>query len=206
MFTGIIKAIGTIQSYDPSSHILTVACPLFSNNSCTEGASIAIDGVCLTVSHFDQTRTNLIGFDLGTETRAVSLLAHKAPHEMVNVEPALLLGAPLDGHIVQGHIDGIGKLVSIDGMGQTSLLTFLAPRELMPYVVKKGSIAIDGVSLTVNDVKDETFCVCLVPHTIEHTAFKAKTPGCLVHIETDIVGRYLYHFYTHLPSYQTPKT
>jgi riboflavin synthase len=201
MFTGVIKAIGVVEAFEQNSSILTISCPLFARLKPDLGASIAIDGVCLTVSHLTKDSTKTIGFDLGLETKSVSLLTHKKPLDLVNIEPALALGDPLDGHMVQGHVDGIGKLVSIKSVEQGALLTFSFEKNLAPYMIKKGSVAIDGVSLTINEIKGNTLSVCLVPHTMEHTTFKAKQVGCLVHIETDIVGRYIHGFYTQENSY-----
>lgn len=196
MFTGIIKAVGTIKSFDQDVSVLTVACPLFAETKLMVGASIAIDGVCLTVSHLDGAQPNLIGFDLGQETINVTLLAHKKPGDIVNIEPALRLGDAIDGHMVQGHIDAIGHIESIKQIDQGCLLSVGFPPALAPYLVNKGSIAVDGVSLTVNEIRGHTIGICLVPHTIENTSFSAKKPGDFVHLETDIVGRYMHHFYS----------
>lgn len=196
MFTGIIKAVGTIKSFDQDSSILMVECPLFAETTLVAGASIAIDGVCLSVSHLDETQANLIGFDLGQETIKVTLLAHKKPGDTVNIEPALRLGDAIDGHMVQGHVDAIGHIESIKQVNQGYQFSVCFPPTLTPYMVNKGSIAVDGISLTINEIQDHTISICLVPHTIEHTSLSAKKNGDLVHLETDIVGRYLHHFYS----------
>lgn len=195
MFSGIIKSIGQVRSYDEANHRLTICCPLFTKRG-EIGASIAIDGVCLTVCHRDAADNNAIGFDLGTETRAVTTLARKLPGDIVNIEFSLCLGDAMDGHMVQGHVDGLGTLVATMSVSANLILQFKTPRNLLPYMVKKGSIAVNGVSLTINNIDNDTFSVCLAPFTIENTSFKNLEIGASVHIETDIVGRYLYQFAT----------
>lgn len=192
MFTGIVKEVGLIEAYDGSSSILWVSCPSFSEQKPKPGASIAINGVCLTVSHFDHAQPDRVGFDLGLETRRVTLLGQKKPGDVVNVEFPLSLGAFLDGHLVQGHIDSIAEVLSIEQLpSKDVLMRFSLPKACAHLVVLKGSIAVNGVSLTVNAVDEKSFFVCLVPHTVATTGFKHNKCGDFVHIETDIIGRYL---------------
>lgn len=197
MFSGIIKAVGEVKTYDESSHILRVASPMFTDEP-SMGASVAIDGVCLTVSHaYPSAQGFDLGFDLGSETRRLTLLAKKKPHDLVNIEHALKLGDPIDGHMVQGHVEAIAKIISIEPAANGLLISISLPEPLRPFIVAKGSIAINGVSLTINHVDKDYFSLCLVPYTVDNTSFRAVRPGCMVHIETDIVGRYIYNFAEH---------
>lgn len=191
MFTGIIQAVGEVKAYDASSFVLTISCPLFLEKKPPLGASIAIDGVCLTVSHLYEQKS-VLGFTLGQETRNISLLAKKIPNDLVNVEFALCVGQPLDGHMVQGHVDGIAEITKIETTQGSRTLSIRFPKALSPFIVTKGSIALNGVSLTVNDMAGDDFSIGLVPYTLEHTNFMGKELGDKLHIETDILGRYLY--------------
>lgn len=199
MFTGIIKALGEVVSYDDASHVLRISCPQFAERKIL-GASIAIDGVCLTVSHVFNDDPTMIGFDLGQETRAITLLAKKQPKDLVNIEFALTVGDPLDGHLVQGHVDTTARVAALEPQTNGLLMRFFIDESLATLVVKKGSIAVNGVSLTVNDVGSNWFSVFLVPFTLEHTGFKRCAVGDEVHIETDILGRYVQRLTAHLNS------
>lgn len=192
MFTGIIKELGEVISYDAAAFRLRIRCPLFKNIKL--GASIAINGVCLTASSFDA-ETFTVSFDIGQETREKSLITKFKEGRHVNVELALSLGDAIDGHLVQGHVDATSELIKIDTVDNGTVLRFRTQRDVLNLIVQKGSIAIDGVSLTVNETAKDWFSVCLVPYTILHTSFKDYREGDFVHLETDIVGRYLYHFY-----------
>lgn len=196
MFTGIVKGIAEVQSYHEDTFILTLSCPLFSQKKLAVGASVAIDGVCLTANHIDEKNPQLIGFDLGQETRRISLLTKKKATDLVNVEFALCAGDPLDGHLVQGHVDGIVELLSVDSANDGLIMECSMPAKLAPLLVTKGSIAINGVSLTINKIGPHSFFVCLIPHTLKNTTFKKSRPGDLMHIETDIIGRYLQNLFT----------
>ncbi|HXW52825.1 MAG TPA: riboflavin synthase [Myxococcota bacterium] len=197
MFTGIIKGIGEVSSYDQTSFVLCITCSQFANLK-TLGASVAINGVCLTVSHLDKKRPTTLGFDLGRETREVSLLKDLGPGALVNVELALAMGDPLDGHLVQGHVEGVAEIVWVEASENGKTMRFKCMPSLMAMIVPKGSIALDGVSLTVNQVVGDWFSVFLVPQTVRGTNFKTRSTGDLVHVETDIIGRYLHHFYRRL--------
>jgi riboflavin synthase len=179
MFTGIVQATGKIVRLDP----LEVDCPALDRKDVAIGDSISVQGVCLTV-----TRVTTGGFtaDVSAETRGVTTGLDKAGNR-VNLEKALALGERLGGHLVTGHIDGIGEVLSFaDGM-----LRVRAPRELARYVARKGSICIDGVSLTVNRVDGDAFEVFLIPHTLEVTTLGRLAAGAKVNLEVDLVARYL---------------
>lgn len=197
MFSGIIKGVGHIVVYDDVSHRLWIRCPLFSERI-ERGASIAVDGVCLTVCDRKSDDANVFGFDLGEETRKLTLLATKAQNSLVNIEFSLRLGDPIDGHIVQGHVDGVATLVEKSEISGNLLLRFALTPTLGRFIVHKGGIALNGVSLTVNDVDHQQFSVCLVPYTVDNTNFASIAIGDQVHVETDIYGRYAHKFATSL--------
>jgi len=152
------------------------------------GESIAVSGVCLTVVEFDAA-----GFaaDVSNETLSRTTLGALADGAPVNLERALLPTTRLGGHLVSGHIDGLGAVRAIEADARSQRWTFVVPRALARYIAEKGSIAVDGVSLTVNHVTDDTFDVNLVPHTVSHTAFSAMPLGAAVNIEVDQVARYV---------------
>src|SRR5262245_24424042 len=176
MFTGIVQAVGRIVRVSP----LEVQCPGLGLSDVAVGGSIAVQGVCLTV-------TSLTGkgftADVSAETLRVTTGLDR-PGE-VNLEKSLKLGAELGGHLVTGHVDGIGQVVSRDG----GVVRLKLPKELSRYVARKGSICVDGVSLTVNGVKDDTFEVNLIPHTLEVTTLGRLEKGSKVNLEVDLIAR-----------------
>ena len=179
MFTGIVQATGRILRLDP----LEIDCPALDRKDVVIGDSISVQGVCLTVTGLTKS-----GFtaDVTVETRRVTSGLDKAGGA-VNLEKALAVGDRLGGHLVTGHIDGIGEVSSFaDGV-----LRVRAPRELSRYVARKGSICVDGVSLTVNRVEGDTFEVFLIPHTQEVTTLGRLAAGAKVNLEVDLVARYL---------------
>jgi riboflavin synthase len=191
MFTGIIQALGQIESDSTKHSSIVVKSPLFSARRPALGASIAIDGVCLTVSQINNQDLWDVRFDLGSETKKLTLLDQKKPNSLVNIELGLKAGEPLDGHFVQGHIDGLAQIIGLKEHDGCLIIDFAFDDELCPLIVKKGSIAVNGVSLTVNSVENNIFSVCLIPHTLKSTCFSQNKVGDKVHIETDIIGRYL---------------
>lgn len=193
MFTGIIVASGRVCKNDANSHELAISAPVFLASPPKLGQSIAIDGVCLSVKMID-TRNALVSFDLGRETRELTLLTDYKIGQEVNIEFPMALGDRLDGHIVQGHVDALGKLSEIRANDHEYTMVFSIPSKLLPYVVQKGSIAINGVSLTINAVLDHQFEVCLIPLTLEKSNLGKLKVGDAAHIETDIIGRYVEKF------------
>ena len=179
MFTGIVQAVGKIARLDP----LEIDCPALERKDVAIGDSICVQGVCLTV-----TRLTKGGFtaDVSSETLRVTAGLDKAG-AAVNLEKALAVGDRLGGHLVSGHVDGIGEVLSF-AEGE---LRIRAPRELARYVARKGSICVDGVSLTVNRVEGDTFEVFLIPHTQEVTTLGRLAAGAKVNLEVDLVARYL---------------
>jgi riboflavin synthase len=178
MFTGIVQAVGKIVRVSP----LEVQCPGLDLSDVAVGASIAVQGVCLTV-------TSLTGkgftADVSAETLGVTAGLDR-PGE-VNLEKSLKLGAEIGGHLVTGHVDGVGEVVSRDG----GVVRFKIPKELCRYVARKGSICVDGVSLTVNRVEDDRFEVNLIPHTLEVTTLGRLKKGTAVNLEVDLLARYV---------------
>lgn len=183
MFTGIIRHLGTIVSNtleEDGSVILEIAAPFSSELS--EGDSVAVAGACLTVlSHTDTTWT----CRLMTETIKKTYLGDLKPGETVNLEQPAKAGEFLHGHIVQGHVDGVCNITNIKKQGDDSVITFQPPKELLERIVSKGSVTLDGVSLTVVDVLEDSFTVSFMPYTLSHTTFGDKKVGNSIHIETD---------------------
>ncbi len=191
MFTGIIKGTGIIEKSFQESGALYISSPLFSKKKPALGASVAVDGVCLTVCSLSGDSNFLVRFDLGKETCARTLLAQYHSKAEVNLEEALCLGDPLDGHMVQGHVDGLVKLIKRVDFDEFCLMSFSFEEDLGPLLVKKGSLAINGVSLTINEVGKTMLSVGLVPYTLQHTCLRNLQEGDQAHLETDIVGRYV---------------
>ena len=152
------------------------------------GASIAVSGVCLTVVHADDSS---FAADVGFETLRCTKLGAIRVGDAVNLEPALRLGDSLGGHLVSGHVDGLGKLIASEARGEARELWFEAPDALLQYIAAKGSICIDGVSLTVNQVQANRFMVGIVPHTLRSTTLGSLQIGDSVHLEVDLVARYV---------------
>jgi riboflavin synthase len=175
MFTGIVREKGRVASFENGRLVVE------SSVAAEIGESVSVAGVCLTVV---ERRDGLLSFDVVDET-----LARAKPFEgEVNVEPSLRAGDPMGGHVVQGHVDGIG---TVRALGEDGRLLIEAPAELLRYVVEKGSIAIDGVSLTIAAVHDDAFEIALVPHTLEVTTLGAVEPGDPVNIEVDVLAKYV---------------
>lgn len=157
------------------------------------GSSIAVNGVCLTVIELAD---NTFTVDISAETLSCTTLADLSAGSHVNLEPALTPTTALGGHLVSGHVDGVGQVISITEEGRSIRFGFSVPAKLAKYVAEKGSIAIDGVSLTVNNVADEHFDVNIIPHTMEETRFGDYKVGSRVNLEADIIARYLDRLYS----------
>jgi riboflavin synthase len=190
MFTGIVSEKGTLTekiAVDGDSR-LKIGCGGLDIRDCREGDSIAVSGVCLTMLEPGES-----GFeaDVSKETLELTTLGDLGPGQAVNLELALSLEDRLGGHMVSGHVDGLGRLQSRREDGRAERFEFELPVNLARYVAKKGSITIDGVSLTVNDVDGPRFSVCLIPHTLEVTTLGMLQAGDAVNIEVDQIARYL---------------
>lgn len=190
MFTGIVSAKGSLQEKAAlgGDVRLRIECGGLDMKNSQEGDSIAVSGVCLTMLEPDES-----GFfaDVSTETLELTTLGKLEPGLPVNLELALALEDRLGGHMVSGHVDGSGHLVSRRGDARSERFEFELPASLARYVATKGSVCIDGVSLTVNDVDGAKFSVCLIPHTLEVTTLGLLQPGDPVNIEVDLIARYL---------------
>jgi riboflavin synthase len=191
MFTGLVEDTGRIERVAPLAsgrgRELTVAARL-----CEEelpiGASLAVDGVCLTVTTWSRGRVSAV---VGPETLERTTLGRLAVGDAVNLERPLRLGDRLGGHLVAGHVDAVGKVARSARRGEAVDVTVSAPAPLLRYVVEKGSIAVDGISLTVNRVDDTGFTVSLIPHTQGATTLAARAVGAEVNLEVDLIGKYV---------------
>jgi riboflavin synthase len=190
MFTGIIQAVGSIDAVAPlpAGRRYTIGLGALRGRAFNLGDSIAVNGACLTVVELAEGH---FAADLSNETLAVTTLGRLGPGSPVNLEPALTLADPLGGHLVTGHVDGIGSVEAMDREGGTVLARFRVPDALARYFARKGSICVDGVSLTVNAVAGSTVSVTLVPHTLAHTIMHTYAAGTPVNVEVDLVARYV---------------
>ena len=189
MFTGLIREVGTVVSVSGGGDGVRIelAAPETARGAAV-GDSVAIDGVCLTV--VDRADATL-AFDAVPETLERSALATLEPGSRVNLEPALRAGEPLGGHYVQGHVDGVASVRTVEPEGDGRRLSFDLAAELLRYVVEKGSITVQGVSLTVAGLDDAGFAVALIPHTLAATTLGALEPGAPVNIEVDVLAKYV---------------
>lgn len=188
MFTGIVTAVGRIESAVVSGDglRLRVVAPELGLSDVALGDSIAIQGVCHTVVAKDES-----GFSVDTSRATLAVTTGLAEGEPVNLEKSLTLADRLGGHLVSGHVDGLGTVVAFDDLGGSWRLRVEAPADLARYIARKGSITVDGVSLTVNAVEGARFEVNLIPHTKAVTTLSRLAPGRQVNIEVDLVARYL---------------
>lgn len=197
MFTGIVTAIGTIREARQQGDLRLVVAAPFDPAGIAIGASIACSGVCLTVVDRGGTAGDAwFAVDLSAETVARSVPGRWAEGRRLNLEPALRLGDELGGHIVTGHVDGVGEVLGISPEGDSRRIGIATPAALAPYLAPKGSITVDGVSLTVNEVTDQPdgschFAVNIIPHTAEVTTLGALSAGDRVNLEIDVLARYL---------------
>lgn len=190
MFTGIVEAAGRVALVEPRGENVRLAvetAPLSIADS-TPGDSIAVNGVCLTMVAHGPDR---FAADVSRETLECTTLGDLRAGSRVNLERALTLASRLGGHLVSGHVDGLGTVVARTSDGGSERFTFELPAALTPYVARKGSICLDGVSLTINDVTDCRFQVQIIPHTLTHTIIGEYQPGTRVNVEVDLVARYV---------------
>ncbi|MFQ5590921.1 MAG: riboflavin synthase [Phycisphaerae bacterium] len=187
MFTGIIESVGTVAGTQPAAggrRLRVEVGPMA--QECTLGASIAVDGVCLTVAAEHHTS---LTFDVIRETLERSTLGLKRSGDRVNLERSLRVGDRLDGHFMQGHVDGTASVERVQSSPQEWVLWLRPDEQLVPFIVPKGSVAVDGVSLTIAEVAGTGFSVALIPTTLERTTLSSLTVGDRVNIETDIIVR-----------------
>ena len=190
MFTGIVEEIGTVRAVrgEGETRRLTLTAAVTLEGS-DLGASVAVNGACLTVV---ERLPDGLSFDVGPETLARTSLSRLAAGDRVNLERPLRFGAALGGHLVLGHVDGVAVVTDVSRVESTARVRFaLSDGELAPLLVIKGSIALDGVSLTIAALDDSGFEVMLIPHTLEVTNLGRLTPGRMVNVETDVIGKYV---------------
>ncbi|MBW1981671.1 MAG: riboflavin synthase [Deltaproteobacteria bacterium] len=192
MFTGLVEGVGTIVRLQPraAGMRLSIQAP-FDLTDVHIGESIAVEGACLTVISIEG---NVFTVDVSQETLQRTTLAHQRHGDKVNLERALKLGDRLGGHLVNGHVDGRGRLLESRRAGESQMLRFAAPPEVCRYLVEKGSVAVNGVSLTINRCSDEDFEVNIVPHTARSTTLGSLQVGTEVNIEVDPIGKYVEKF------------
>ncbi len=192
MFTGIVEGIGKVKKISKAtknrSAIQMIVDLGKHGKGLKTGQSVALNGVCLTVTKLSKTECT---FEMIEETTKKTDLGNLKLGGIVNIERSLKVGDRLEGHFVLGHVDGVGIIKKIQKKPKEVQIWFEVPKNLLKYVVKKGSIAIDGISLTVVEIKNNLASVCIIPHTIQVTNFKTKNIGDKVNIETDILGKYI---------------
>jgi riboflavin synthase len=190
MFTGLVEALGVVHRLDDDGtggRHLVIAAPAFAADLAL-GESVAVNGACLTVVERD---VQTCRFQAGPETLLRTNLGDLTPGDRVNLERSLRLGDRLGGHLVQGHIDGVGHIAERQRQGDWETVWFRCPVELAQQMVSKGSVAVDGVSLTLVDVERDRFSVALIPHTLAQTTLGFKSVGATVNLETDLLAKYV---------------
>lgn len=188
MFTGIIQAVGKIETITNVGEDLKLS--IFAHNLGLDdvkiGDSIAVNGACLTATHLNKTH-----FEAQVSKETLDVTTGLGSKQAVNLEKALRLQDRLGGHLVSGHVDGVGQVVQFEALGDCWLLAIIAPNAISKYIAKKGSICVNGVSLTVNSIKKDTFIMNIIPHTLENTMFKNLKVGSDVNLEIDQIARYI---------------
>lgn len=192
MFTGIIEGFGIVKALQPAGEGRKISIEAdFDLDRVSVGDSIAVNGACLTAVRIDKNRFDV---DVSPETVSRTTFGTLRIGDRINLERALRLSDRIDGHLVSGHIDGVGTLRQKKSSGNSVLLTFGVAETLTRYMIKKGSVAVDGISLTINDLGIDSFEVAIIPHTARLTTVVAKKVGEPVNIETDMIGKYVERF------------
>jgi len=187
MFTGIIEKIGVVESIKVNNNSFVLEIKI-NNTNYALGDSVCINGVCLTV---DKVTSEAYSFSVSPETNNITNLKYLKKGSYVNIEASLTINKLISGHIVQGHIDTTSKVVEIEQKDDSWFIKFSIDLKYSKYLIKKGSISVDGVSLTVNDVSKDEFNVMIIPHTYQNTIFKNYKVGTIVNIEIDILAKYI---------------
>ena len=190
MFTGIVQGVGEVVAIERrgGDATMTFSTPGVDLADVASGGSIAVNGVCLTATSLERHR---FAADVSNETLSVTTLIDWKVGTRVNVEKALRAGDALGGHYVTGHVDGVGEVIARDADARSVRMRFRAPADIARYIARKGSVCVDGVSLTVNGVDGATFDVNLIPHTLAVTILEGYRPGTRVNLEVDIIARYV---------------
>jgi len=193
MFTGIVTDLGEVAAVTPRADNLSrieIGCG-YDAKSIAIGASIACSGICLTVTETGKRAGGaLFAVDAAAETLRLTTAGHWRKGTKINLERSLKMGDELGGHLVSGHVDGLAELIARDDMTDQARFTLRVPKVLARFIASKGSVALDGVSLTVNDAKDDTFSVLIIPHTLQVTTFGALKTGDRLNLEVDVMARY----------------
>jgi riboflavin synthase len=189
MFTGIVEELGTVRATERVGAVLRLEIATRVAREGSEvGASVAVNGVCLTVV---AAKPETLAFEVGPETLVRTTLGHLASGDAVNLERPLRFGAAVGGHLVLGHVDGIGTVEEVTRVESTARVRITLPGPLAPLLVPQGSVAVDGVSLTIAALQARAFEVMVIPHTLAVTTFGRLAPGQTVNLETDVIGKYL---------------
>ncbi len=190
MFTGIINHLGYFKEYSLGKKVLSIEAPTIAPKLET-GESLAINGVCLSLIKKEK---NILSFDISEETYRLTNLGSLRIRDMLNLELPVTLSTPLSGHLVTGHVDTTGKILKIVSAGKGKRFTFSFPEKLRPYFVPKGSVCINGISLTIADISTLSFDVELIPITLKNSNLGVLKRGNTVNIESDIIGKYVYNW------------
>ena len=192
MFTGIITDIGHIKAIEPRGDLRVVIATAYDTAGLALGASVACSGVCLTVV---AKAPGEFSVDVSGETQSRTAAGQWTAGRRLNLERALKVGDELGGHIVTGHVDAVGRIESVEPVGDSTRITIAVPRDIAPFIAEKGSVSLDGVSLTVNSVADTAdgarFTINIIPHTAQWTTFDTIAAGDEINIEIDVLARYL---------------
>lgn len=191
MFTGLVETLGSVTALEKADNGIRLSVKPMTDYELKTGDSVSVNGVCLTVT---DTGKNAPAFDVSPETLRSTNLGELRVGNKVNLERALRLSDRLGGHVVTGHVDGVGTILEKRQAGEYTFYTFEAPAAISRYIVKKGSIAIDGISLTVVDIERRGFSVAIIPHTLKATNIGGKNVGDRVNLEADILGKYVEKF------------
>lgn len=196
MFTGIVQAIGQVETVTPNAAgvRLVISWGGLPHQDVAVGDSIAINGACMTVTHFDERHFTV---DVSAESLACTQGLNRPGR--VNLEAAMRLGDKVGGHLVSGHIDGVGEVLAMTPAGESTVMCIRAPAAIARYIAAKGSITVNGVSLTVNTVAGDTFCVNLIPHTLAVTTLQDLGAGSAVNLEIDLIARYMERMLSYRP-------
>jgi riboflavin synthase len=190
MFTGIVSGVGTLEVRDGARFVISAP---YKRSSLEEGGSIACDGCCLTIVAIGKTKGKgaLIAIEASNETLSRTTLGAWKQGRNINLERPLALGDEVGGHLLTGHIDGRARIIAREPDGDSMRFVLEAPKELAPFIAAKGSVALDGVSLTVNSVEGARFGVNIIPYTLAHTTWQDRRPADLVNLEVDLLARYV---------------